>query len=518
MTIRLILIIFFFFILETKSQDIKSFKKPWINIGGNEKVDSNKNSIITLSEGKNENVGKKISGSKSQLSSSKNNGKKNSKDNGDSSVFEDPPTPESKIISKSDDGSIAFSLWYPMCLFMDPSISQAQGNSTVKAMVDEIAQKCGVNLIIYPITTIPLPDDYKLINNAQRASCNVAGNVGNATSAVSSTCVPFEFTADEMCGGERGKSKIAGCSEIGGPPGEAERVKRLYEQKKEQLRKEGRTINPLFDEKNPSGGSAGTRVSIEDAGNCSAPLVNHEAIGHSMMGWGHGPEGGYRIGYSGGGGSDGWTVPGCAAIKRASFPNDGQWRWNPKRTTYYVKQNELFKLGEDKLFGPPAVKKKVRDKLLSSNRRNQSFIPSLRNDPPTLRNDPPKDSSTPKKLEPILSGNEKTHQNNSNPGSNIAISNGNFTEDQDDNESNKYRQSPPPFMGNIQRPQRLELNMKAPKKLNRSGSRNGSTSVKVDTFRSNISDYKGISYENESKNNGNRSNRRTPSSIRFTPK
>lgn len=263
-------------------------------------------------------------------------------DNGDG---DQSPPGTGKVIS--DNGtSKAFDLWYPMCLFMGESVSQGGGNATVKAMVDEFAQKCGVNLIVFPVAVMGLPDRQPdLVNAWQMQVCNASQAFG-VRQASTSTCVNDNQSADIMCNsteavppnGWKYTEKVAGCAQLGGVPGETQNIQNYYNSLQQN---NGALFGGMSN--GGGGGGSGAVPSIEDVGSCDNGTVNHEAIGHSAMGWGHGPEAGYGIGKSGGAqgtGSSGWTDVGCGVIQKSSFPNDGRWRWNPNQQTYYVQPTD----------------------------------------------------------------------------------------------------------------------------------------------------------------------------------
>lgn len=254
---------------------------------------------------------------------------------------EDETPPPGGKGSSSNGESQAFGLWYPMCLFMGESVSQAGGNATVKAMVDEFAQKCAVNLVVFPVAVVGLPAGAPgAVNAWQTSVCNAAEALG-VRQASTSTCVNDAVSADIMCNSwiQPGvpTTSVAGCAGLGGPPGESARIQQLYN----SLQQQGLANGPLLTGQT-GGGGGGAVASIEDVGSCDSGTVNHEAIGHSMMGWGHGPEAGYGIGFSGGGGGGGgWTGVGCAAIQASAFPNDGRYRWNPNQQTYFVQPTDM---------------------------------------------------------------------------------------------------------------------------------------------------------------------------------
>lgn len=280
--------------------------------------------------------------------------------------------------------SKAFNLFYPICLFMDGAVvSKAEGNQTIKEMTDDMAKKCGVNLVVFPITVRPGSYDPSPLaadknNDLQSAMCNIKGNIPNVTNASTSFCVNSPRMADEMCGSlcdERDNpdqkvrdancapefnyrykkgSNVAGCAMVNSKNGSAE-----FDKFKDDLKQRMNQPNPkgdpaidadkkkaekrykeLEEHGSPSAGAAAAIApSIEDAGQCKPTIVAHESIGHSMMGMPNGTGMGNGIGLLGEGegpDGDGWLEPGCAVIIKNAMVNDGTWRWDPNRQTYYT--------------------------------------------------------------------------------------------------------------------------------------------------------------------------------------
>lgn len=218
--------------------------------------------------------------------------------------------------------------FYPMCLFMDPSVSTEEGNKTIKGLVDDAAT-CQVTLVVFPFTIKSnYPDDPNVINAAQSAMCNISTS-GIAPAGSTSTCVKYDQTADKMCGDYDSKIEFAGgCAESRAARGfEVAMSKEERDRAEAQNGKEGLG----------KGSVGGMASSIEDAGNCSSGTVGHEALGHSQFGHPNGASDGNGIGLSETGGGEGWTGAGCVAMFGNAFENDGRWTYDPQRVTYYTK-------------------------------------------------------------------------------------------------------------------------------------------------------------------------------------
>ncbi len=256
----------------------------------------------------------------------------------------------------------AYPQWYPMCLFIDPqAANQAQANATIKGMTAAMA-KCEVNLVVFPVTVAPgsypnVATASDQVNSMQSSACNIAGNVDNAERASTSICVNNTQMADHMCqiyktdanGNRVLDTDTAGCAQLNSSGAE----KKKYDEEIAKLEKKAKGSPPdaaaqkrLDDIKahnqgsGAGGGSSPIAPSIEDLGACTNSVVSHEAIGHSMFGHPNGKGDGFGIGFEEGGDGDGWTDEGCLAIRRNAFTNDGKWKYEPARETYYVEPKD----------------------------------------------------------------------------------------------------------------------------------------------------------------------------------
>ncbi len=289
--------------------------------------------------------------------------------------------------------SKAFDKFYPMCLFMDgDAVTSQQGNATIKGMVDNMAQACGVNLVVFPVTVKPgsydnSPGAADVNNNLQKAACNIVPNIPNVTNASTSFCQSSDAMADHMCASFENDPKkadprhgrkykmdlpVAGCAQVNSKTGSQD-----FDDFKQKLRdiESGKIKNdPDFpspgdatarlkelqdDGSSGGGGRSDIAPSIEDVNSCTSMIVAHEAIGHSMMGMPNGDGHGNGIGLKKAAGmNEGWTPEGCAVIQKNAMVNDGTWRWEQGRQTYYVPpadRNNWWDLGSGrKLFNPPA--------------------------------------------------------------------------------------------------------------------------------------------------------------------
>src|SRR3989338_9217906 len=53
--------------------------------------------------------------------------------------------------TQTQGNSIAHPYWYPVCLFIDQSISESDGNDAAKGLA-EAGHQCGVNVVVFPVT------------------------------------------------------------------------------------------------------------------------------------------------------------------------------------------------------------------------------------------------------------------------------------------------------------------------------------------------------------------------------
>lgn len=238
----------------------------------------------------------------------------------------------------SDAGLTMNSLWWPICFFIDSSVSQDTGNSTVKGVVD-MAAACGVTVVPFPVTARGFVNDPGTINSQQQSACNLT-EVGLAPLASTTALVPFPDTAGTMCGETEWEQKIAvaGCAQ-------------------------------------KSRGGSPPAPSIEVPKGHNGPVAAHESMGHSQMdrpnlgedkayidaGNGIGDYGGTPT--SGGGGEGniktgaGWSAVGCSIMRANALPNTKNFAYDANRQLYYVKQenpDRQHDMGSGKkLFGDP---------------------------------------------------------------------------------------------------------------------------------------------------------------------
>ncbi len=279
-------------------------------------------------------------------------------------------------------GSIAFPKWWPACVFIDPKYGN--GNDIIKGAV-EIAAKCQVNLVVIPITVLPgsYGPSEKDINAKQKASCNIGSTFG-VPNWSTSTINQFPDPPAEMCDVPLDKSK-------GGPPWDTGVAGCA------QLASGSKAAG---DGQSGGVGTGGATPSIENAGGANSGVLMHEMIGHSEMGMPNYEEGkkppmtdlGLGIGKENGSAKldldkiinslyaaagisripqteipevgavegqdlkgEGFNGIGCGIFFANAYKNDGRWRYDPKQTTYYVKEENperQWPLGKP-LFGPP---------------------------------------------------------------------------------------------------------------------------------------------------------------------
>lgn len=268
----------------------------------------------------------------------------------------------------------AFPKMYAMCMFFDESFGTAGPNQVVKGMVDAAA-RCDVNLVVYPIkvasgsyprATGVDSGESEMVNELQKASCNIKGRLNISSGISTSICVDDDKMSDQMCQQTKpgpNNTKIldtatAGCAQVQSRVpelanieaefrGEQTGTKEEIDKKWEDFLKEAKKHSPSF------GDNAGNDIapSIEDREGCTASIANHEAIGHSMFGHPNGKGDGNGIGVKGDNGDDGqapyWTPSGCAAMFRNAIDNPGgKFKYDPNRTTYYTGLGRPLPLGE----------------------------------------------------------------------------------------------------------------------------------------------------------------------------
>lgn len=255
--------------------------------------------------------------------------------------------------------AIAYPLWYPMCLFVDSHVTN-DVNESIRGQT-EMAAKCGVNLVIFPMT---VQSNYSMdpdeINKLQQANCNINEKFKVKASSTS-ICGQHMESPAKMCDAWKDKPKgildldVAGCAQVQAAGGS------ISAETRQRLQQSGGSTLAEF-----SGG--GSAPSIERPDACTAGVVAHESQGHSQFGQPNGSVDGNGIGTDppgtqanggpeGGGSFDGWTGLGCQHMRENSFANDGKWKYNPARKNYFKMEMDParqwdLKAGR-KLFGNP---------------------------------------------------------------------------------------------------------------------------------------------------------------------
>lgn len=281
------------------------------------------------------------------------------------------------------DKPIVFDLYWPMCIFFDPSVSDGQANEIVKGTIDK-AGACGVNLNVVPITikgNYPKgnPDQF---NAMQQASCNMQ-SIG-VQSASTLLVNPDPEAAAKMCdvketlpgGGIKWDLGVAGCAQLRGGGG-------INKRQMDSMR--GSSFGGM-------GGADGIFPSVIVPIGWNSGVASHEAIGHSQMGWPNKEDetqtdAGLGIGSpstKGGGASNlifeqdifsamleeisrpevsaaegsfegsGWTGAGCAQMRARALPNKHRFGWSPKQAVYTIVDKDpqrQWQLGNP-LWGP----------------------------------------------------------------------------------------------------------------------------------------------------------------------
>lgn len=252
---------------------------------------------------------------------------------GGDGVLENGPTPK----------VVAFQKWFPMCIFVEQG---ANGNAIVKGLVDAAAD-CKVNLVAFPFyINSNLPGDGQAAAKAAARSCNAVDGLRKygATRASSLIVTKNKNLPASMCKSPAFKDKV-GCSQLGWEP----------------------TPGQLFRQRGTGeDGGVATRGQTSVA-MISTPNVEQAVkygLGMAMMSRPPGTGAGYGVGDPDEGWASAgstperkWSASGCAAMRQAAFPNNGQWRYNPEQDKYLVDAGGANRLldvvGGPQLFRPP---------------------------------------------------------------------------------------------------------------------------------------------------------------------
>lgn len=372
----------------------------------------------TDSTGAGDAAGKKIEFDDSKKTGADDSADKDAKENPDSDGppgrTGDPAVSPPGAPSSSGGGAVPFEKWYPMCLFLDAYLSEADGNKAVKGVIDAAA-KCRVNLVVFPVTVKSgsYAMDPSAINSAQQKACNIVGRLPGADRASTSICVDHNQMADKMCeqyipkdlnkngvidgvAEEKAilKTETAGCAQM--QNNGQENIEDLVKQQihgKNQADTEAKQQARLADIKKhgatPFKGS-GAAPSIEDREGCNFQTISHEAIGHSEFGHPNGKGDGFGIGIQeeSGGMGDSWDEPGCTAMRLNAFPNtDKRWKWEANRQKYYTKPKDP-KFQYDLTGGKPLFGDR-KSSPQSSTPIADSSPPSAQGSPRVVTEDPP---------------------------------------------------------------------------------------------------------------------------------
>ncbi len=346
-----------------KAKDISSLLNEINNAGGS--ANKNKGSGSGIGNG----TGSKGNGSGSGQTLVFNDDAKNGEQPKEGVGDRGGPPPGGGDNRPPGDKPIIFDLYWPVCIFLDPSVSDTQANEIVKGTIDK-AGACGVNLNVVPITikgNYPKgsPDAF---NQMQQASCNMQ-SIG-VQSASTLLVNPDPEAAAKMCdvketlpgGGIKWDLGVAGCAQLRGGGGIS---------KEQMTSMQGSSFGGM-------GGENGIFPSVIVPIGWNSGVASHEAIGHSQMGWpnmGEDPsqiDAGLGIGtpstkggasnqlfekdiYSamleeiskpqfsaaeGSFESSGWTGVGCAQLRKRALPNKHRFGWSPKQTVYTVVEKD----------------------------------------------------------------------------------------------------------------------------------------------------------------------------------
>jgi hypothetical protein len=224
--------------------------------------------------------------------------------------------------------------WWPICAFLDESISESEGSASLKGVADA-ANACGVTIVFWTRTVKTSswggsnPD---AINKNQVDKCNIPSEL--AAAASTTALVPYNDTAAKMCDAKRENgdwnTDVAGCAQL--------RSGSSISKKAEDAMKSNAGGEHL------SAASGNVAPSIEVPSGWGAGVVGHESIGHSEMGKMNGTKYGRGIGDdpSEGEGSaeTDWTPAGCAVMYAMALDNTQNFIHDPTRQNYYYKPKD----------------------------------------------------------------------------------------------------------------------------------------------------------------------------------
>lgn len=272
-----------------------------------------------------------------------------------------PATPQTAGGGAVKGSSQQFQKWWPICAFVDKSISDSDANKILKGVVDKAAD-CKVKMEIFPVKVDwgVIGDDYSAINAASVAQCNLPNGLSGSTTAL----VPFPLTAAKMCDSQKEVKQdgtivwdesVAGCAEL---------------RSGTKISKEQKDTMTQGTQKHSHSVGGQVAASIEVPKGHSADVVSHEAIGHSQMGKPNGGRYGLGIGehedFEGGKQPEmtsSWTSSGCSVMYSQAHSNSEYAKlsgsslpptYDPNRQLYMRPSSVLYNMKTDPpLFSPP---------------------------------------------------------------------------------------------------------------------------------------------------------------------
>ncbi len=322
---------------------------PWLDVPGIWSRRLKKSGNESDSDGANSGSSDGSSGSGTNGGRSSTTGTEYAKPNGGGSGERkklSDGTPGKAVSQSSSGGSVVtHDLWWPVCAFLDQSISDQKGSEILKGMAD-MAAACGVTVVFWKRTVANWgPNDPTSINDKSVEKCNLPPSLAAAGSATA--LVPWRNTAAKMCDDYKGDTNgdgqrdenewnegVAGCAQL------RQNTSLSDKQKKDMESNSGGQKHGT------SSAKGGVAPSIESPQGWSSGVVAHEAQGHSQMGKPNGKIYGLGIGTGdpeeGEGSADEgrWSGQGCAVMRQTALPNTQKFSYDPTRLNYYTKPTD----------------------------------------------------------------------------------------------------------------------------------------------------------------------------------
>lgn len=268
------------------------------------------------------------------LTKSMESGKVEDRGGGAEGGHKPPPPGGGGTPPKGREGK-AFPHWWPVCVLVDPRIPN--GNQMIKGMVDMMADRCKVNLMVKAVSIQPLQnkDSASYITGLSTQMCNMSQAFPGVQDFSSMVITPSDTAADEMCKSplpppQKGwTQKVAGCAAV--------RPGGMTAKQKEEAKIAG-------DAEQLPDGTPGIQNSIVDNQGLNPRTLTHELM-HTFLGWPNGREGGLGIGRPGEQNhfeddkSNTISDIGCVQARGMAYDdNNDRFKWDRNQPYYYVKE------------------------------------------------------------------------------------------------------------------------------------------------------------------------------------